>query len=140
MACLEALALMKKLGLEPRRTIRVAFWVNEENGGRGGQSYRAFVGEDIKNHVAAIEMDGGAEAPRGFGAGVDRDRPTTGRARTGGRRGRDDPDQHRCELPVRAAALAADHPGLSRLSLWGEDGFCPQVDVPSRPSGRVWSA
>ena len=71
MACLQALALMKKLGLQPRRTIRVAFWVNEENGGRGGVAYREFVGDKIKNHVAAIEMDGGAEAPRGFGAGVD---------------------------------------------------------------------
>ncbi len=71
MACLQALALMKKAGLEPRRTVRVAFWVNEENGGRGGVAYRDFVGADIQNHVAAIEMDGGAEAPRGFGAGVD---------------------------------------------------------------------
>jgi hypothetical protein len=70
-ACLQAVALMKKLGLQPRRTIRVAFWVNEENGGRGGEAYRAFVGDKIKNHVAAIEMDGGAEAPRGFGASVD---------------------------------------------------------------------
>jgi hypothetical protein len=71
MACLQALALMKKLGLEPRRTIRVAFWVNEENGGRGGQAYREFVGDQIQKHVAAIEMDGGAETPVGFGAGVD---------------------------------------------------------------------
>jgi Zn-dependent M28 family amino/carboxypeptidase len=62
---------MRKLGLEPRRTIRVAFWVNEENGGRGGVAYREFVGDKIGNHAAAIEMDGGAEAPRGFGAGVD---------------------------------------------------------------------
>jgi Zn-dependent M28 family amino/carboxypeptidase len=71
MACLQALALMHKLGLQPRRTIRVAFWVNEENGGRGGEAYRAFVGARIRNHVAAIEMDGGAEAPLGFGAGTD---------------------------------------------------------------------
>ena len=71
MACLDALALMKKLGLQPRRTIRVAFWVNEENGGRGGEAYRQFVGDQIANHVAAIEMDGGAEAPRGFGADLD---------------------------------------------------------------------
>ena len=71
MACLEAVALMKKLGLEPRRTIRVAFWVNEENGGRGGDAYRAWIGDQIKNQVAAIEMDGGAETPRGFGASVD---------------------------------------------------------------------
>ena len=71
MATLQAVALMKKLGLQPRRTLRVAFWVNEENGGRGGEAYRAWVGDQIRNHVAAIEMDGGAETPRGFGAGVD---------------------------------------------------------------------
>jgi carboxypeptidase Q len=71
MACLQALALMKKLGLQPRRTVRVAFWVNEENGGRGGVAYREWVGDQIRNHVAAIEMDGGAETPRGYSAGVD---------------------------------------------------------------------
>jgi hypothetical protein len=70
MACLEAMAIVKKLGLEPRRTIRVVFWVNEENGSRGGAAYRQWVGDQIGNHVAAIEMDGGAEAPRGYGAGV----------------------------------------------------------------------
>jgi hypothetical protein len=71
-ASLQALVLVKKLGLQPRRTLRVAFWVNEENGSRGGQAYRAWVGDQIGNHAAAIEMDGGAETPRGFGAGVDR--------------------------------------------------------------------
>jgi len=68
-ASLQAVALIKKLGLQPRRTLRVVFWVNEENGGRGGEAYRAWVGDQVKNHVAAIEMDGGAEAPRGFGFG-----------------------------------------------------------------------
>jgi hypothetical protein len=68
-ASLQAVALMKKLGLQPRRTVRVVFWVNEENGGRGGEAYRVWVGEKIANHVAAIEMDGGAETPRGFGFG-----------------------------------------------------------------------
>jgi carboxypeptidase Q len=71
MACLQALALMHQLGLQPRRTIRVAFWVNEENGGRGADAYRAVVGDRIKGHVAAIEMDGGAEASLGFGASAD---------------------------------------------------------------------
>ncbi len=70
-ACLQALALIHKLGLQPQRTLRVAFWVNEENGGRGGDAYRAWIGDKIKDQVAAIEMDGGAEAPRGYGAGVD---------------------------------------------------------------------
>ncbi len=68
-ASLQAVALIKKLGLQPRRTIRVVFWVNEENGGRGGEAYRTWVGDKIANHVAAIEMDGGAETPRGFGYG-----------------------------------------------------------------------
>jgi len=70
MASLEALAIMKSLGLQPRRTLRVAFWVNEENGSRGGEAYKDWVGDQYRNHVAAIEMDGGAEPPRGFGATV----------------------------------------------------------------------
>ena len=69
MAAIEAMALIKKLGLHPRRTIRVVFWVNEENGGRGGEAYRAQIGGQVANHVAAIEMDGGAEKPTGFGYG-----------------------------------------------------------------------
>jgi len=69
MASLEAASLIKRLGLKPRRTIRVVFWVNEENGGAGGKAYRAMLGDAIKDHVAAIEMDGGAEKPVGFGAG-----------------------------------------------------------------------
>jgi hypothetical protein len=69
MATFQAVALIKKLGLKPRRTIRVVFWVNEENGGAGGRAYRAMVGDQVRNHVAAIEMDGGAEKPVGFGFG-----------------------------------------------------------------------
>lgn len=65
-AALQALALMKELKIQPRRTIRVVFWVNEENGGRGGQAYRQWVGEEIGHQYAAIEMDGGAERPVGF--------------------------------------------------------------------------
>ncbi|MDQ8154630.1 MAG: M20/M25/M40 family metallo-hydrolase, partial [Gemmatimonadota bacterium] len=36
----EAINLLKRLGLTPRRTIRVVGWVNEENGLRGGNAYR----------------------------------------------------------------------------------------------------
>jgi hypothetical protein len=70
MATFQAVALMKKLGLRPRRTIRVVFWVNEENGGAGGRAYREMVGDAVSKHVAAIEMDGGAEKPLGFGFGA----------------------------------------------------------------------
>lgn len=69
MASFEAVALMKKLGLRPKRTVRVVFWVNEENGGAGGRAYLDWLGDGVKNHVAAIEMDGGAEKPLGFGFG-----------------------------------------------------------------------
>jgi len=68
-ATLQAVALIKKLGLQPRRTIRVVFWVNEENGTAGGRAYRAMLGDAMSKHVAAIEMDGGAEKPLGFGFG-----------------------------------------------------------------------
>ncbi len=80
MASLEAVALIRKLGLHPRRTIRVVFWVNEENGSRGAEAYRAWIGDKVRKHVAAIEMDGGAERPIGFGYATFipvRGRPTT---------------------------------------------------------------
>ena len=64
---MQAAALIKKLGLKPKRTIRVVLFTNEENGGFGGRAYREMVGADIKNHVAAIEMDGGAEKLTGYG-------------------------------------------------------------------------
>ncbi len=70
MAALEAVALIKKLGLEPRRTIRLVFWTNEENGGRGGMAYRDWAITQGSKHVAAIEMDGGAEKPVGFDVGM----------------------------------------------------------------------
>src|ERR1700722_19494093 len=62
---LEAAHIIHELGLTPRRTLRVVFWTNEENG--GGDAYRVWAGDTVKNHVAAIEMDGGAEKPTGFG-------------------------------------------------------------------------
>ena len=72
MAALEAVALIKKLGLQPRRTIRLVFWTNEENGGRGGVAYRDWAGAQSGKHIAAIEMDGGAEKPVGFDIGIGR--------------------------------------------------------------------
>jgi carboxypeptidase Q len=64
---MQAAAVIKRLGLTPRRTIRVVLFTNEENGGAGGIAYRAWVGDKVKQHVAAIEMDGGGETPLGFG-------------------------------------------------------------------------
>ena len=69
MAAFEAVSLIHKLGLKPKRTIRLVFWVNEENGGAGGRAYRELIGDKIANQVAAIEMDEGAEKPLGIGYG-----------------------------------------------------------------------
>lgn len=61
----EAVKLLKKLGLTPRRTIRVVAWTNEENGGRGGQAYRDAHKDEV--HSLAIESDEGVFSPKGFG-------------------------------------------------------------------------
>ncbi len=71
MAALAAVRLIHDSGLKPKRTVRVVFWVNEENGGAGGKAYRdALTPRQLKDHVAAIEMDGGAETPVGYGYGA----------------------------------------------------------------------
>jgi len=63
----EAVRLMHQLGLRPKRTVRVVGWVNEENGGRGGQAYRDAHRSELAKHVLAIESDGGVFRPIGFG-------------------------------------------------------------------------
>jgi len=66
-AAWEAIRLLNRLGLRPRRTIRVVGWTNEENGLRGGNGYRDAHLAELDNHVLAIESDGGVFRPRGFG-------------------------------------------------------------------------
>ena len=63
----EAVRLLQRLGLRPRRTIRAVGWTNEENGGRGGQAYRDQHRSELDKHVVAIESDGGTFKFRGFG-------------------------------------------------------------------------
>ena len=63
----EALRVLQRLGLKPKRTIRIVGWTNEENGGRGGQGYRDAHRASLDKHVLAIESDGGVFKPQGFG-------------------------------------------------------------------------
>jgi carboxypeptidase Q len=63
----EALRLMKKLGLRPRRTVRVVLWTNEENGGRGGSAYRDLHQAELGNHVMMLEADNGLFTPVSLG-------------------------------------------------------------------------
>ena len=63
---LEALRLVRVLGWQPRRTLRVVLWMNEENGTRGAQAYRDAHADELARHVLALESDRGGFAPRGF--------------------------------------------------------------------------
>lgn len=66
-AAWEAVRLMHRLGMRPRRTVRVVLWTNEENGLRGGNAYRDQHVQELDRHVLAIESDGGVFQPAGFG-------------------------------------------------------------------------
>ena len=66
-AAWQAVKLIKELGLQPKRTLRVVLWTNEENGGRGNKNYRDEHFDELKDHILAIESDGGVFDPRGFG-------------------------------------------------------------------------
>jgi hypothetical protein len=72
MACWQAVTLIHQLGLQPRRTIRVVLWTDEEQTGAGAAAYRQWADAALSNHVAAIEMDGGAERTVGFGLALPR--------------------------------------------------------------------
>jgi Zn-dependent M28 family amino/carboxypeptidase len=63
---MEAINVLRKLDLIPRRTIRVVLWTNEENGLQGARAYRAEHADELSRHVAAIESDGGGFRPTGF--------------------------------------------------------------------------
>jgi len=63
----EALRIMKKLNMRPRRTVRVVLWTNEENGTRGGNAYRDQHRAELANHVMMLESDNGVFRPIGFG-------------------------------------------------------------------------
>jgi len=65
-AAWEAVRLMQRLGLRPRRTVRVVMWTNEENGTRGGQTYRDAHRAQLDKHMLAIESDNGVFRPNGF--------------------------------------------------------------------------
>src|SRR5947208_4613875 len=61
---MEAANLIHKLHLQPKRTIRVIAWMNEENGSAGSKQYAKDYGKE--NHFAAMETDEGADHPLGI--------------------------------------------------------------------------
>ena len=63
---MEALRILKELNYRPKHTLRVVFFMNEENGNRGGIAYAKWSKEKAESQIAAIESDRGGFTPRGF--------------------------------------------------------------------------
>ena len=66
MQSIEVIRSLKSLGIKPKRTIRAVMFMNEENGGRGGQAYLEWAKDKKEKHVFALESDAGGFTPRGI--------------------------------------------------------------------------
>ncbi len=64
-----ALESIRALNKKPKRTIRVVFWTNEENGTQGAKAYAKLTADET--HVLAMEVDGGTFSPQGFSGNVE---------------------------------------------------------------------
>lgn len=63
---MEVLRLLKATNYQPKHSIRVVLFMNEENGLRGGLKYAEVAKNTNQNHIFALESDSGGFAPRGF--------------------------------------------------------------------------
>lgn len=63
---IEVLRLFKQLNIQPKHTLRVVLFMNEENGTRGAKKYAEEAKLNKEIHVAALESDAGGHTPRGF--------------------------------------------------------------------------
>lgn len=63
---MEVLRLLKATNYQPKHSIRVVLFMNEENGLRGGTKYAEVAKEKGQKHVFALESDSGGFTPRGF--------------------------------------------------------------------------
>jgi hypothetical protein len=63
---MQTLRVIKRLGLKPKRTIRMVAWMNEENGNHGGLTYALDHKDEAQNHVLVIESDTGTGHALGY--------------------------------------------------------------------------
>lgn len=63
---LEVAYLFKKNNIRPKNTLRVVFFMNEENGTRGAKKYAELAKLNGENHIGGLESDAGGHTPRGF--------------------------------------------------------------------------
>lgn len=66
MGTLDAIRTLMELDYKPRHTIRLVFYMNEENGVHGAVQYGETAKAKAEKIIAAIESDAGGFAPRGF--------------------------------------------------------------------------
>jgi carboxypeptidase Q len=62
---MQAIHLLKMLGIHPKRTVRFVAWMDEEQGSEGAQTYVQEHAAELANHVGALESDLGAGHPGG---------------------------------------------------------------------------
>lgn len=70
---MEVANIFKNIGYKPKNTIRIVMFMNEENGGRGGDKYAEVAQSQNENHIFAMESDSGGFTPRGFSIESDQD-------------------------------------------------------------------
>jgi hypothetical protein len=63
---IEIIRAIRALGIKPKRTLRAVMFMNEENGGRGGEAYLQNAIDKNEHHIFALESDEGGFTPRGF--------------------------------------------------------------------------
>ncbi|SDR72407.1 Zn-dependent amino-or carboxypeptidase, M28 family [Polaribacter sp. KT25b] len=63
---LEVAYLFKKNNIKPKNTLRVVFFMNEENGTRGAKEYAELAKLNKEKHIGGLESDAGGHTPRGF--------------------------------------------------------------------------
>jgi carboxypeptidase Q len=63
---MQAIHLLKSLGIHPKRTVRFIAWMSEEEGSEGAAAYMIDHKGDMANHIGAIESDLGADHPAGI--------------------------------------------------------------------------
>ena len=66
MMSIEVARTFKALNYQPKRTIRIVMFMNEENGLRGGKRHAELVAEKNEQVIVALEADSGSFGPKGF--------------------------------------------------------------------------
>ena len=66
MGTLDAIRTLMELGYKPKHTIRLVYYMNEENGVHGAIQYGVEAQKNNEQQIVAIESDAGGFAPRGF--------------------------------------------------------------------------